>query len=191
VPAKQLAKILGKVVACIPSHGPYARVCTRSGYLDLQTEVDKNGWGAQVFISDNTKPELQLFADSLGPQNGHPFSHYLSDLRVDTIFDNPIVKTSTIVPPKFGYNAVVASDASDFKVACKWLDGAFEGDICFTLTEGEERTSSGERELLAMLKSLRHFKEVLGLMNTNFIWATDSENLVSFITKGSPKPHIH
>lgn len=190
-PAKHLAKVLGKVVSCISSHGPYARVCTRSGYADLQSTVDKFGWGASVLISENTKRELNLFLDVLGPHNGHTFAHHLTDLRVETIFANPHCKVDAIVRPKFGYNAVIASDASDFKVSCQWLEGPHTGDLSFTLSEVEQAASSGQRELLAMLKALRHFKETLQLRKINFIWATDSENLVSFITKGSSKQHIH
>jgi len=191
VPAKALAKVLGKVISCISSHGPYARVCTRSGYADLQASVDARGWGASVVLSDSTKRELDLFLSILGPQNGHPFAHHLTDIKVETIFANPVSKTDTIMRPRKVHNAVVVSDASDFKVACKWLEGPHEGDISFTLTSSERCVSSGQRELLAMLKSLHHFKEVLHLTNTNFIWATDSENLVTFIKKGSPKEQIH
>lgn len=190
-PPKQLAKVIGKVSACIPSHGPIARICTRSGYIDLQSHVDNYGWKGMVMLSQNTKREFALFLDVMNLQNGHPFSHHLTDLKVETIFANAVAKNATVPCPKFGYNAVVASDASDFKVACQWLEGPVRGQLDFTLSEKEMATSSGERELLAMLKSVKHFKEVLDLKNVNFIWATDSENLVSFVTKGSPKPHIH
>jgi len=54
-PAKKLAKILGKIVSCIPSHGPYARICSRSGYMDLQKAVDAWGWAPQVTLSESTR----------------------------------------------------------------------------------------------------------------------------------------
>jgi len=44
---------------------------------------------------------------------------------------------------------------------------------------------------MALHKALQHFHHVLKLRHVNFIWATDSENLVSFVHKGSPKVSIH
>jgi len=85
----------------------------------------------------------------------------------------------------------VVSDASDFKVSCRWLEGPSSEQLSFTLNEAEQETSSGERELLTMLKAFRHFDHILNISNVNILWLTDSENLVSFITKGSSKPHIH
>jgi len=188
---KVLAKLLGKIVACIPSHGPYARICTRSGYIDLQSTVDSHGWAALVTLSDATVRELSLFLQVLGPQNGFPILNQLTDIRVDTILTNPICKSQIIRQAKGPYDAIVASDASDFKVACRWLEGECEGDFSFTLTESEQQSSSGFRELLAMVKAFRHFHNVLRLRDVNFCWITDSQNLVAFINKGSPKVQIH
>jgi len=188
---KKLAKLLGKIVACIPSHGPYARICTRSGYIDLQRVVDTSGWDARVVISEATVRELQFFLKVLATKNGYPILHRLTDLRVDTILENPVSKHPILHQARGQYNAVVSSDASEFKVACKWLEGQIQEDFSFTLSKPEQLTSSGERELLAMLKAIRHFNEGLHITGVNFIWVTDSENLVAFINKGSPKPHIH
>lgn len=189
--AKKLAKVLGKVVACIPSHGPLARVCTRSGYRDIQEGVDRRGWSTRVLLSSSTLQELLLFQQVLRSRNGYPILHNLTDLRVDTVFSQPISKIQVLHQARQDYSAVVASDASDFKVACKWLEGDVSGALSFNLTEEEQAFSSGERELLAMLRSFYHFKNVLQIRNVNFIWATDSENLVSFINKRSPKERIH
>jgi len=188
--AKELAKVLGKIVSCIPSHGPYARICTRSGYMDLQQAVDAKGWKAIVPLSDSTRKEFQLFLRSVRTHNGHPMFNQLTDVRVDSIFAGAHCRKKVIHQGPSSYNAVVASDASDFKVSCQWLEGPEKGGLSFTLGAQEQDCSSGERELLALLKSLRHFHYVLGLKGLNFIWATDSENLVSFINKGSPKTAI-
>jgi len=188
---KKLAKLLGKIVACIPSHGPFARVCTRSGYIDLQCEVDRRGWDGQVTVATSTLAELQLFLKVLGPRNGFPIRHHLTDLRIDHVLTNPSLKTPVIHQAMGSYGAIIASDASDFKVACQWLEGSVRDAFTFTLMEQETLTSSGERELLAVLKSIRHFRHALQLQGINFLWITDSENLVSFLHKGSPKVHIH
>jgi len=150
-------------VSCIPSHGPYARVCTRSGYVDLQTAVDSKGWFAKITLSDSTVRELTLFLKVLGPHNGFPILHQLTDIRVDMVLSNPVCKKSVIPQARGGYDAVVVSDASDFKVSCKWLEGNLDNALSFTLTDAERKTSSGERELLALLKAFRHFHHVLNL----------------------------
>jgi hypothetical protein len=53
LPVKQLSKILGKIVALIPSHGPLALVCTRSGYCVVEDHVEKNGWSGSVTLTEN------------------------------------------------------------------------------------------------------------------------------------------
>lgn len=189
--AKELARVLGKMVSCIPSHGPYARVCTRSGYIDLQQAVDARGWKTSVSLSESTRGEFLLFLRCARIRNGYPMDNQLTDVRVDSIFPGAKCKNPVLTQGPYDYNAVVASDASDFKVACKWLEGPQQGHVSFTLSTDEQHVSSGERELLALLKALRHFNAVLHLRDLNFIWATDSANLVSFLAKGSPKIPIH
>jgi hypothetical protein len=44
VEVKALASILGKIVSTKPSHGPLSRICTRSGYLDIEEHVRNRGW---------------------------------------------------------------------------------------------------------------------------------------------------
>jgi len=83
------------------------------------------------------------------------------------------------------------SDASAFKVACQFLESDLgEKAFTFLLSEDERSSSSGERELLAMLKALRHIHNVKLFTLRNIIWVTDNENLVSFIKKGSSKRSI-
>jgi len=190
-PVKTLAKVLGKVVSCVPSHGPHARVCTRSGYRDLQAQVDAAGWNARVRISDNCKRELRLFKSILGPRNGYPMLNQLTDVRIDALFNEPICKNPVISQARGNYDAIIASDASSYKVVCKWLEGVQHGNLSFVLSADEQGYSSGERELLAMHKAFLHFDKVLQLNHLNLIWATDSQNLVSFISKGSTNPRIH
>jgi len=121
--AKDLAKVLGKMVSCIPSHGPYARVCTRSGYIDLQQAVDAGGWKTIVHLSDSTRGEFELFLKTMRVHNGYPMVNHLNDVRVDSIFSGAHCRTPIVHQMSTNYNAVVASDASDFKVSCQWLEG--------------------------------------------------------------------
>jgi len=191
VKAKFLAKVLGNVVACSLSHGPIARVCTRSGYCDLAV-TEEQGWNITLSVSRYTVDELRFFLHALELMNGMPIQSNLTDVRVDTFFPSPISKKDFEAQPRHPINASMASDASNFKVACKWLEKDKNKVWTFTLSELEAGCSSGERELLAVLKCLRHFQMTNPTLveGLNFIWATDSENLVSFINKGSPKWYL-
>jgi len=124
--------------------------------------------------------------------NGMPIQSTLTDVRIDTFFPNPTSRKDLMPKPKNPINAAMASDASDFKVACKWLEKSENQVWTFTLSDLEAGCSSGERELLAVLKCLRHFyvSNPASVEGLNFIWATDSENLVSFINKGSPRWYL-
>jgi len=189
VKAKFLAKVLGNIVACVPSHGPFARVCTRAGYCDLSITESK-GWHVDVTLSESTVEEFKFFLQTMDLTNGFPIRSSLTDVRVDAFFPGAISKNDFVPVPRSKVNAAMVSDASNFKVACKWLE-AQNGTWTFSLSQEEMRSSSGNRELLAVLKCLRHFDFSLApVKGVNFIWATDSENLVSFLSKGSPKKHI-
>jgi len=68
-----------------------------------------------------------------------------------------------------------------------------DNDIKFMagLTTEEMKLSSGHRELLAVLKTLVMVHSTPGKREpTNVYWITDSENLVSFLSKGSAKINI-
>jgi len=60
------------------------------------------------------------------------------------------------------------------------------------LSEEERKLSSGHRELLAVTRTLEHYERsgTITTRATNVYWLTDSQNLVTFLTKGSGKMHI-
>lgn len=191
IKAKNLAKVLGNIAACLPSHGPISRVCTRSGYSDLAI-TDSKGWDIDILISNNTKKEFTFFMECLESMNGMPIQNNFTNVRVDSYFPDAKSKLDCIQKPKFESNALMVSDASDFKVACKWLEGGNNEVRSFNLSLEECLLGSGERELLAILKYLQHINCVSphSMNAINFIWATDSKNLVAFLNKGSPKWYI-
>ena len=60
-----------------------------------------------------------------------------------------------------------------------------------TLTEEERGLSSGQRELLTVLRALQTDGKIFqSLKHKTILWLTDSMNLVSFLTKGTMKCHI-
>ena len=83
--------------------------------------------------------------------------------------------------------AVIASDASEHAI-CSYdvqnAGGFFHQDI---LSISEASYSSGHRELLAVLSTLRSSSSTASLSSRSCYWLTDSENLVTFLAKGSSK----
>ncbi|XP_045028545.1 uncharacterized protein LOC116931312 [Daphnia magna] len=84
-----------------------------------------------------------------------------------------------------------ASDASGFATCAYSIKGEklyYRG----LLNEDERRLSSGHRELLAVRKTLEYYQHTGATNNkaTNIYWLTDSQNLTTFLTKGSGKRHI-
>ena len=59
------------------------------------------------------------------------------------------------------------------------------------LQEAERSLSSGQRELLAVLRALQQDRALFEqLRHEKIVWLTDSTNLVSFLTKGTMKMAI-
>ena len=84
-----------------------------------------------------------------------------------------------------------ASDASGY-ATCAY---SIKGDHLYfrgTLSKDERMLSSGHRELLAVTKTLAYYEHAGKIKNkaTNIYWLTDSQNMVTFLTKGSGKSHI-
>jgi hypothetical protein len=191
IPVKTLAKIMGKITSLVPSHGPFAQICTRSGYMAIESHVDAFGWFGSVLLSDPCKTELNFFLQHCSSHNGFPIRTSLTDLSVQQLLPGALSKSQMVRAFAQQPSTLIASDASSYKVAIQILEGlsAVPANLEFRFTEKERDTSSGFRELLAIIKTLRHFK-FLGVKGHNILWLTDSANVVSFFTKGSGKPHI-
>ncbi len=169
---KTLSSLVGRIAALLPSHGKAVRICTRSCYILLDKHVALNGWSGSLKWSQSAVSEITFFITQ-GPEfNGSTMLHHLLDVAISA--------TDTFV-----------SDASSFKAAVKWLEGAQQGSVVtFLFDESETCMSSGERELLAMHKLLRVANFQHQFRNAHILWLTDSTNLVSFVNKGSPVPSI-
>jgi len=124
--------------------------------------------------------------------NGMPIQNKFTDVIGDFYFLEAVTKRDWIAKPKRTTNAIIVSDASNFKISCKWLEGDVTDIKFFTLTLEEGLLSSGEQELLALLEYFQHLSctNSQSINGINFIWATDSQNLVAFLQKGSPKWYI-
>jgi hypothetical protein len=170
LPVKTLAKILGKIVSLIPSNVPLARVCTRTGYILLEAHTDSVGWFGSVTLTEQCRSEIRFFLSHCIQYNGYPIRTALTDVRIDSTIPNAIRANDTVHAWNFVPNSVIASDSSAFKAAILVLEGLDIPDksLTFTFTDAEKNTSSGFRELLAIIKTLRHFEQV-SVTNRNII----------------------
>jgi hypothetical protein len=194
VEVKDLAKVLGKIVSLRPSHGPLARISSRSGSIDVDVHVNNNSkkWEGKLRISQPTKQELLFFMMNCANKNGFPIQNAMRAIRVEKLFKNAIVKQNSW--PTFGqsHTNIVISDASETRAAIIELeeDEGKDEELVFQFSEEERKLSSGHRELLSVKKALFHWRNQERMKARRIYWATDSTNVVSFLAKGSSRPHI-
>ncbi len=170
-PVKVLARSVGQIIALSPSHGPIVQICTRSSFELIQAHVNAYGWAGSLQWSQPALAELRFFL-SEGPSfNGAGIPHHSRDVAIHT--------------------DLLVSDSSNIKAAVKWLEGACENSVTtFSFSEQEAKTSSGERELLALYKLVSLPGVSHSFQGAHIMWLTDSTNFVAFVSKGSSKPAI-
>lgn len=187
---KTLSSLLGKIVALSPSHGSVVRICTRSSYVILEAQVEQCGWTGFVFWTHEARRELRFFMDMLWSFNGIRISDDLTDVRLDLYLDRPLASDPNATAYA-GTSHVAVSDASNVRAVVKWLQGPLQDSTSlFQFSLLESGQSSGQRELLAVLRFLQHDQSQQLLRGAHVLWLTDSANVVSFLTKGSPKSHL-
>lgn len=188
---KALAQVLGKIISMKPSHGKIVNICTKSSYRDLQKGVEERGWSRNNFVamSEEAKNELRFLELNLEYFNNEPIKSKNREIRVDTIIENPITKKETI-PFAREPNSVIVSDASDFKVFAYDLWNGSETVFSGELSRENQGSSSGSREMIAIKKTLLLWENERSHRNETIYWFADSENVVSFLNKGSGKPHL-
>lgn len=189
MPARHLARVLGLIISLEPSHGMATRISTRSGYSLLAAHTESLGWKGSLAVTDGIKRELNFFLSSLESRNGMPMKSKAREIRLEMILKNPIAKKFSL-PFHHPMNEIFISDASDTKVFVYNLENAEETVMESNFTEVQKNLASGARELLGLVFTLRQWKVQQVMYRSNIYWVTDSENMVSFINKGSRKAHI-
>ncbi len=189
IPIKRLASVIGNMIALESSHGMLARVTTRSGYVIIAQHTENFGWVGSVEPTMALHQELRFFLQESRNRNGCPIKNELMSVRIETILQNPIAKTTILQNHPRG-SEIIVSDASNFKAYVYDLQRNNKTEFTGTFTEDEQLQSSGSRELLAILWTLRQWKATQHHVNKNVYWITDSENVVQFIKKGSRRPEI-
>lgn len=114
----------------------------------------------------------------------------MTSVRVESIFQNAKASRDTLVPLNNLELSKIVSDASGFKAAIINLDSSEEEWLEFAFSDEEKSLSSGARELLAVQKTVSHWFSTKTMSKKLVYWATDSTHVVSFLEKGSSKPHI-
>ena len=194
VTAKELASVVGKMVAMEPAFGPVVQLLTRTAQQELTAAVVNKGWKSRLLISEQTRKCLSTFACHMGHMNGTLIPCLHNAIALESVLDpSPFTKNRSLIATASDLCAasVMASDASDVG-HCHY--SVKHGSVIFhqgKFTAEEASCSSGHRELLAVLKALRQYEpSVHPLRGHHLLWLTDSTNLCVFLTKGSKKPAI-
>ena len=72
VEARELARVVGKLVACDRALGPVIRIMNRSVQRVLDTEVLERGWETSIVLPNNALSDWQSVLENLDEQNGQP-----------------------------------------------------------------------------------------------------------------------
>ena len=192
MPAKVLARCLGKMVSAEPALGPMPIMAARAGYAQLEEATSRKGWDTTLNLNEDSLAALEFFSENFRQFDNSPFRTENNSVSVLSIIGQPseFIKSSFISNyTKFDNEEIWASDASGFATcayAVKGQEMYFRGK----LTDQEQKLSSGHRELLAVRHTLENFQRAESTTVLHIFWLTDSENLTRFLTKGSCKKHI-
>jgi len=190
IPLKELASITGKLASLVLSHGPLARICTRSAYCAINQHVETQGWKGSTPLVAAVKKEWKFFAGRAEQDNGFPIVCWMEGVRLSAALEGVVLQKDQIVKSSTLPSCWAFSDASAFKAAVKFYDNNTSVEFSFLLSREERQQSSGMRELLAIHKMMKHADKVALLKSKNVIWCTDSTNVVAFWNKGSSIPAI-
>jgi hypothetical protein len=186
---KELAAVLGKIISLEPSHGMLVRVATRSGYVLLAQHTDLFGWKGYLELDEGTRHEFTFLKDHLEAHNGAKIKTTLTEVRLESLLPNPIAKQSTLVNHCKG-DKMFVSDSSEVKTYVYELTNDKKTVLINHFSEEQQAWSSGARELMAVWLTLKQWQKTNEIRDCVIYWITDSENVVSFLTKGSRKPHV-
>ena len=194
LPAKELAGTIGKIVATEPALGPIVVIAARASYAVLEEATQRRGWNSSLVMSKEAQDGLQFFVDNCSDFDNSPIRSAATEISVLSIIGPPssFMKSSFVANHvRTNEEKIWASDASGY-ATCAY---SIKGDHLYfrgTLNEDERMLSSGHRELLAVAKTMEYYEQTgtFTTKATNIYWLTDSQNLVTFLTKGSGKRHI-
>ncbi|KAI9553720.1 hypothetical protein GHT06_021652 [Daphnia sinensis] len=182
------------MVSTEPALGPVVIMAARAAYIELDAAVQGRGWSTFLTMSTESLNGLNFFVENSSDFDNSLIRSAATETSVLSIIGPP----SSFTKSSFVSNhartqeeKILASDASGFAICAYSIKGEklyYRG----LLNEDERKLSSGHRELLAVRKTLEYYQRIGATNNkaTNIYWLTDSQNLTTFLTKGSRKRHI-
>ena len=195
VKVKFLAKVLGSMIATVPALGDIPKFFARLGYYALESQVELAGWNSLVLITPEICDSLGHFLDQLSLFNGTPMAQSANSFSLISLLGPPTkYLADRLVPqhiPELPAD-IFASDASNIAVCAYSVSASMPFFFIGKFSEQQSKISSGHRELLAIQMALEARFNTVGPWEsrTNIFWLTDSQNLVTFLTKGSTKKPI-
>ena len=192
---KVLAKAVGQMIATEPALGNMPLMAARAAYIQIEETTDKEGWNANMLLSQETLAGLKFFTKTIDLFDNTPIRTASTEVSVISIIGEPdeFIKTSFVANHVRleGEKTIWASDSSGF-ATCAYSIAGEQMYYRGKLTTEQRGVSSGHRELLAVRQTLEFYTRSWAgpRQPTNIYWLTDSENLVRFLTKGSGKKQI-
>ena len=161
IQAKKVAKAVGKLVAAEPAFGPVVQLLSRAAQAEL-AEATQVSWRVTMMLSKEARQSLKIMTDMLEGYNGFPIKNMATAKRLDCFIEPskeagkkeapaPFLRLQDTVP-----RTTLAGDAS--VVGTCALEVGNQDSKFFTqslLTPQEQTLSSGQRELLTVLRALQ------------------------------------
>ena len=189
--SRNIAGLLGKIQSLRRSHGPLVGIMSRSTQHLLGKFIYENGWTTGLVLNNQCFDKLTALKNELKTSNGHFIqnSHTagkIFELEEVSRMVRIIESTDTKV------KNLMVSDASETS-AFVYHDGQVELINDHEFDNFEKSTSSGHRELLAVIKTLESEQNLsffTKLNNRRIYSQTDSKNSFIFMSRGSRVPSI-
>jgi hypothetical protein len=89
VKLKNLASMVGKVVAAEPAIGNFAHIMVRRAYGILEEARQHQGWSGTVEITTEVAEDFRLLGEQLEEHNNHPIRSKETEMSVVTVVGSP------------------------------------------------------------------------------------------------------
>ena len=88
IKAKELARVIGKIIASEKALGPIVRIMLRSTMVSLDYAVLSRGWDTYVNLNDTIKTDLQFISDNMDEDNGQPIVNYKTGISLNDLLSS-------------------------------------------------------------------------------------------------------
>ena len=152
---KALAALAGKIIAIEAAIGPVAQLLTRALQQDIVTAVDLAGWHTKTKLSKQSQEALELLMEVLDDMNGHGIKSEATAVPLQAFIRSAVTVDKEVCVHVPEVHSIIAGDASDVAVCSYAVNGEPTFNIREALPESYRKLSSGHRELMTVLLTLR------------------------------------